>query len=89
MTIPPPPAPMNPNQPPGKKDWSILLEDAAIILAIPVLWLFVLKLHQPLYAAIGFATLAVLVWILVRRIRRINQASDKGRPANDDQTLRL
>jgi len=89
MTIPPPPTPVNPSQPPKKKDRSILLEDAAIILSIPVLWLFVLRLHQPVYVAIALAALAVLVWILVRRIRRINQASDRGRPTDDDQTLRL
>ena len=82
-SAPLPPSPATPPSPPGRKDPTVILEDVLIVLSIPVLWLFVLKLRGFVYSLIGGVTLVVLLVILYRRIRRIDAAAEKGRPKDD------
>ena len=76
------PLPVPPDPPPEAKKWSVLWEDIVVVLSIPVLWLFVLRLKGKVYLAIGCATLVLLVIVLLRRIKRINEAAERRR-AND------
>ena len=75
-----PPSPMPPAPPPEKKKSLVLWEEIVIVLSIPVLWLFVLRLHGKVCLAIGGVTLAALGCILWRRIKRINEAAERQRP---------
>ena len=82
---PPPPTQLFPTPPPGRKDPSVIIEDIFVFLAIPVLWLFVFRLSGIVCNLIGIATLVVLIVILARRIRRINEASDQPRPPDNSR----
>lgn len=77
---PQPPSPTTPTPPPSGKDPSVIIEDIFVFLSIPVLWLFVFRLRGPVCTLIGVATMAALLVILVRRVRRINAVADKRRP---------
>ena len=82
---PPPPTQLFPTPPPGRKDPSVIIEDIFVLLSIPVLWLFVFRLSGIVCNLIGIATLVVLIVILARRIRRINEASNQPRPPDDSR----
>jgi len=47
-------------------------EDAVIILSIFTLWPTVIRRETPLSRIVMIAALCLLVWIFVRRIRRMN-----------------
>ncbi len=58
-------------------------EDLIVLLAIPVLWIFVLRrqgieIKGPLPIIAVAATVLALLWILKRRIRRLNESADRG-----------
>lgn len=55
-----------------KKIW-IYIEDALILLAIPVLWLTIFHIQGELCRWVQFITLAVMAAIFVRRIVRIRR----------------
>jgi len=50
-------------------------EDALIILAIFTLWPTVFQKETPLSKIFMIAALSLLVWIFIRRIRRMNNLS--------------
>jgi len=70
-----------PDAPRAEGRWRIVVEDALILLAIPVLWLTVLRLEGPEVLVIQMVTLAVMVWIMAARLRRLWAAR---RRAEDD-----
>lgn len=63
--------------------WRVYLEDALVLLAIPVLWFTVLRKTGPLVVAAQALTLAVMVAIFSIRTRRMlaarRQAEDEAR----------
>ena len=59
-----------------KKNFWIWVEDTLILLAIPVLWLTIFQLRGPVYTAIQWVTLAIMVWIFVNRVRRFRRYAD-------------
>ena len=67
------PHPLPPDDARPAKPLRIWIEDALILLAIPVLWLTILRFRGPIYTAVMLATLAVMVWIFVARWRRLNK----------------
>ena len=60
-----------------KKNPWIWVEDALILLAIPVLWLTIFQLKGPIYTAIQWITLAVMVWIFINRVRRFHRYAEE------------
>ena len=81
----PPGYPVPPSQDPGRErtPWWVYVEDALIILAIAVLWFTVARVRGPAVLAIQVVTLAVMVAIMVVRLRRLmaarREAEDKSR----------
>lgn len=65
--------------------WYIYLEDALILLAIPVLWFTVLNMSGPLVTGIQVVTLLVLIVIGFNRARRLLL----GRRRAEDAAKRL
>jgi membrane protein implicated in regulation of membrane protease activity len=61
--------------------WRLRVEDALILLAIPVLWLTVLRLSGPWVFAAQIVALAAMVVIFFVRVRRMLAAR---RQAEDD-----
>ncbi len=80
MSSPAPPSPPFVAPPSRDDSRGPFWEDLIVLLAIPVLWIFVLRIRHPLAMAVAILTCAALVWVLVRRIRRFNRAA----PRSDD-----
>ena len=51
--------------------WRVYVEDALIVLAIPVLWLTVLRMSGPLVIGIQVITLVVMLVVFFARGRRL------------------
>jgi hypothetical protein len=56
----------------------VLLEDAFLILSIGALWPGILGWEGGLWTIVQFCALAGLVWILIRRVGRYQDRSEKG-----------
>jgi len=73
------PFPQQPQQPSNKGPF---WEDLIVLLAIPVLWIFVLRqqgiaIKGPLPIIAVVVTVLALLWILMRRIRRLNESANR------------
>lgn len=63
------------SNPPEENRFWIYVEDALILLAIPVLWLTIFRLEGELCKWVQFITFVVMVVIFFRRRGRIRRAA--------------
>ena len=61
-----------------------ITESVLIVLALASLWLFALPQRALWHNFVWLVTLAAMIWIAVRRLRRISAATDEAKRIRDE-----
>ncbi|MCJ7822640.1 MAG: hypothetical protein MUQ26_06125 [Armatimonadetes bacterium] len=62
----------------------VIFESALIILALASLWPLLVGFHHPVYSLWLCAMLGAMVWVAVRRLKRVRAASEEAKRKRDD-----